>query len=130
MSIRRRLALMICPELRPETCDATPVFRSVRGSGDAAPELPSSDYLRGFDDGWDCLRGIWDQVNDAQFTRRDRFDEEAVRLGLTPKQFGPLWGRVLGREAVSDVLPGIDVVYYMTGQRLPEYADQVRGAEG
>ena len=32
MSLRRRLALLICPDLAPETCSVTPIFRSVRGA--------------------------------------------------------------------------------------------------
>ncbi|MGI3209717.1 hypothetical protein ACROSR_01225 [Roseovarius tibetensis] len=38
MRIRHRLALLICPDLVPDTCDVTAVFRAV-GAGDSVCDV-------------------------------------------------------------------------------------------
>ncbi|MET4130691.1 hypothetical protein [Roseovarius sp. MBR-6] len=124
MSLRRRLALLLCPELTPETCDVTPVFRSVRTDASEAQALRRSrDYKAGFWAGVDLARRLFNKWNACLPTRRERLEEEGDRRGISRPEIGRIWARLRDGERLDHLFPEIDWNFVFFGERNPNQED-------
>ena len=100
--------------------DVTPIFRSVRtGTAEERAMRRSRDYLAGWIAGQRYVQGLYEQFLACIPTRRDRLDEEGDRLGISRREVGRIWVRLLDNERVDHLFPEIDWHFVILGERKP-----------